>query len=214
MLVLLFVTAVFLTLLAAGCAATCRPAWYVPTSIDHARLKADEQALMNTLDEIGGALNRGRTIDLELTEEQLNRWITARAKMLPETELAMLADWRHPQLSFLSGGRVRVAATVNRVGLSLVLSGICRLKLAGDELLVQVEAVHVGHIPVPAGWLAQSLRPAAQRGKLGTRRVAGSAIAFENDWTWPNGKPRFRVLKLSVGDTLARLTLAPVRRTH
>ena len=89
-------------LIAIGCALTCRPTWYEPASIDYARLKADKRELVGLADEIGAALNGRRSIDLELYEDQINRWITARAEIWPDSQTS-LEPLRRPQITLLGG---------------------------------------------------------------------------------------------------------------
>jgi hypothetical protein len=195
--------------IAAGCALTCRPAWYQPASIDYTRLKVDKQDLVNLLDRIGAALNRGEPIELELSEEQVNRWITARAEIWPDSEPKALEALRHPQIILADGNRLRAGATVRWAGLEPVVSCTCRFVLNEEWLTIRCDSLSVGMLPVPRGWLAERAGKLADSLDSSECTVINGGFAFPNEWVWPNGKRRFRIQRMEISTGYATLRLEP-----
>lgn len=196
-------------LIAIGCALTCRPTWYEPASIDYARLKADKRELVGLVDEIGAALNGRRSIDLEFHEDQINRWITARAEIWPDSQTS-LEPLRRPQITLLDGDRVRVAASVGWAGLEPIVSGTCRFELKDDQLTVICETVRVGVFPAPRGWVADLARRLPASSNVVRDADSDAGFTFRNEWVWPNGKRRFRIRRLEVSAGHAVVTLEPI----
>ena len=209
MVVALATAGLILVLLCLGGAATCRPAWYTPVAIDHARLKTDKRELVDLMDAIGTALNTGRPIDFELREDQVNRWLAARSEMWPEVEDAGMRSLAHPQLRLLDDGRVRLGVIATSGAWSAVLSACATGKLAEDSLVVRIESARVGVLPVPA---ASVLKPVSEKLTDSGGTVSGKTISLPNDWVWPNGKPRFRIRRLEVSDGVARVSFEPTGR--
>ena len=128
--------------LAAGAAATCRPSWYRPASIDYSRLERDKHAQLQLENQISAALNKGRSIEIELEQSQVNRWIAGRAELWPG-EAPSLAPFARPQVEFLRGRRVRVGALWERSGLAVVLSVTLHVELENGVLVISWAAVRV-----------------------------------------------------------------------
>ena len=187
----------------------CRPAWYRPATIDHTRLKNDKRDFVNLLDSVGEALNAGESLEFDLDEEQLNRWIVGRAEIWPAWQLD-LAGLDYPQVSLLDGGRVRLAALAHNGPIEVVLSAVGRCELAGDELLLHVESVKTGKLSIPRGRVLAPLREALEReaGELAT--MQGKTVRLHNEWTWKNGNRRFRVSRLDIADGVAHVTFEPL----
>jgi hypothetical protein len=193
-----------------GCAVTCRPSWYAPQAVDYARLPEDKRALVAIVDGIGGALQRPGPHAVDVAADQVNRWIVARHELSPEewldAELPDLPDAHVPVVSFVPGGRVRLAVLANAGGFGSVLSVIVRVQVAADELLLSIEGVRLGLLPVPRSWVMEAARrwgdePARQRlGADGTWRVP-------NDFVWPNGKRRYRITAFTTTDHGATIVL-------
>ncbi|MFH1748406.1 MAG: hypothetical protein ABIG44_15340 [Planctomycetota bacterium] len=205
----IIIGAVFwVAVLCALACATCRPAWYVPMTIDQERLKEDKREFVNMLDAIGGALNRGQTFNLELNEEQVNRWLAARAE-LPEDWSFEVEGATFPQISFLAGNRVRIAATVSRAGVEVVLSATVRLDLSDEHLLIHIESVRAGSLPVPHKAAMKALAESLEIDPADADRHGSNTILTRNVWEWPNGRRRFRILTLEVDSNLTRVSLEP-----
>jgi hypothetical protein len=188
--------------------ATCRPSWYQPAAIDHARLKADQRDFVHLVDSIGAALNAGREIVFEVDERQLNRWIAAGGELWPgaanrpdgvETPYAVLLD----------GGRVRVGAVLQAEPFGAVVSATGRCRIGPDELGIEIESVRCGVLPVPRGWVLSWLRDVAATSRSGAGRVSDAFLWLPNYFVWENGRRPFRVRELAVSRGRARVALEP-----
>lgn len=207
---LLIGTVFWIVVLGVVAAATCRPAWYAPATIDQERLKSDKREFVHLLDSIGEALNRGVAIDFELDEAQVNRWIAARAE-LPSDWQFEVQGAAYPQVSFLDGSRIRLAATVGKAGVEVVLSAIVHVELSSEGVLVRLDSVRAGALPAPRGAALDSLQQMLGPIDATAERRRGTTISLPNEWTWPNGKRRFRVRRLELDAGVVRVSLEPVR---
>ncbi len=190
-----------------GLAATCRPTWYGPESIDRAQLHSDKQTLVSLLDGIGDALNNGRAASFQLPEAQVNRWITARAEMWPEAAID-LGEVQRPVVLF-EDGRIRVGAMVGGEIRAVVgLSG--HVDVTEDEVVLHLDGAWLGALPMPLGWLADMLAESPLISAGVTLQDGGERIAIRNDWVWPNGKRRYRLAKLRTSEGTVEVTLEPM----
>jgi hypothetical protein len=196
-------------LIVVGCTLTCRPAWYNPASIDYSRLKADKRELVGLVDDIGAALNGWRAIDLELQEDQINRWITARAEIWPDSQTS-LEPLRRPQITLLDGNRVRAAASVEWAGLEPIVSCTCRFELKDEQLTVICDTVRVGVLPAPRGWVAKLVGKLVASSNVVRDTNGDTGLTFRNEWVWPNGKRRFCLRRLEVSAGRAAVRLEPI----
>ena len=196
-----------LALLALGLTATCRPRWYRPVSTDYARLHDDKRDLAALGVDIGAALNAGRPIQLQLREDQLNRWIAARAEMWPEAAVD-IRPLRDPQLTF-HDDEIRFAALAEHAGWRAVLSITCRVAVTGDRVLIRCNAARLGLLPLPAGWLASLVTTALRGTGVSVEAGPDGALALHNDWLWPNGKRRFRLADLRISAAVVHFGLEP-----
>ncbi len=195
-------------LVALALAATYRPGWYSPVSVDHTRLRGDKRELAALLDEIGAALNAGRPVTFELHADQVQRWIAARSEMWPEAVID-LGPIREVMVLF-DAGRVRVGAEVASGAVRVVVSLVCRAEVDGECVRLEYDSVRMGAVPVPRSWVAGMI--ARVRLSAGTERYIGQdgVIRLRNEWVWPNGRRRCRIAKLALSNGVARVTLEPL----
>lgn len=199
-----------LTLTSAWLAVTRQPDWYHPRPVDRATLRADKMAFAGLLDNISTALNGGHEIRFRLDEEQVNRWLAARAELLPETimDLGTLED---PQVS-LADGEIRVAATTSAGHVRAVLALACRVEPQEERVTVRYTGPRLGLVPLPASWLPDPVNALATDGQSAIRTRAPGVVTLNNDWLWPNGKRRCRLRELHVVDGAAEVVVEPIRR--
>jgi hypothetical protein len=188
--------------------ATCRPNWYAPAAIDHSRLRADKADFANLLDRIGARLNAGEPVEFELTADQLNRWFAARGEIWPALRFE-LQGISGLQISLLAGDSFRLAGVVSKGPVNAVLSATARCRVEPQELLIDIESLHLGKLLIPSGGVLAPLRAAIARGDRRTATMSGDTIRIRNQWTWKNGNRRFRVERLEIGDGIAHVRLAP-----
>jgi hypothetical protein len=204
---LAFALAIPLVLLTLFVGLTCKPAWYRPAAIDYARLEADKRDATNLLDRIGDALNAGRPIDLEISQDQANRWLTARRELPQGAELD-LGPAENPFLLFDESGQVRIAATVRRGAWATVASIGVRFEVSSEGLMVRPEAARAGVIPAPQSMLKDALAVAMKNGGANFQEEDG-AVRIPNDFVWPNGKRAFRIASIAVEGGALKLRLEP-----
>lgn len=196
------------TLIAAGCSLTCRPRWYQPAAIDYSRLDSDKRDATNLGDRIGDGLNARRPVEIVLDEAQLNRWIAARSE-LPAGISLDLGPLRNPFVDLVDPDHIRMGALLERGGLKVVASVTARIAVDAEELHVRIEGIHAGAAPAPLALVEPLLRDALARGGEAERLAADRTIVIPNDFTWPNGKRRFRVASVHIDDGTARIRLEP-----
>lgn len=186
------------------------PGWYVPPTLDHAKLNDDKRDLTNMLDAIGGALNRGKTADLELNEGQLNRWLAARDEMpLPAEWSYEFPDIHGPQINLLDGDRIRLSGAVERGGRSYVFSFVVHLAVDGERLRITPVDVRIGSLGIPRfllSWVSQRARAGgAGRDAIDLSQAVDTSAAG----VWPNGRRPFQMEHLEVSVGRIKLQLRP-----
>jgi len=187
-------------------AASYRPAWYQPASIDRGLLRQDKAALVELQDQISAALNAGREARFQLRVEQINRWIAARAEIWPDLGLDLPGlDW--PRV-VLSDGTIRLGAVVARGGLRAVVALDCRIDVTTDFVRIYHNRGRLGAVPVPLSWLTAVFGRFPHADGLAVDKQTG-ALTVENNWVWPNGRRRCRLRELRVSDGQAEVVLEP-----
>jgi hypothetical protein len=195
-------------LIVAGCSLTCRPRWYQPAAIDYTRLDADKRDATNLGDHIGDGLNARRPVDIVLDEAQINRWIAARSELPPGISLD-LGPLRNPFVDLANGDRVRIGALVERGGLKVVASVTAQIAVDADVLRIRIDGVNAGAAPAPLTLIEPLLHDALARSGKADRLAGERVIVIPNDFTWPNGKRRFRITAVHIDDNAARIRLEP-----
>ena len=203
-------TVFLLVTLAAILTVSHRPNWYHPASIDHARLRMDKQALAHLLDEIAAALNDGRSIPLHLPEDQLNRWIAARAQIWPDAETDM-GPLRLPCVTFLDG-EILAGATLTVGGFRSVVTLRARIDIQEENLVIRVQSARIGALPVPRRWLHSQFASLSRTISQATAPRESSTLIFENRWIWPNGKRPCRLGRVEVAPGRVHAVLEPLAR--
>jgi hypothetical protein len=189
--------------------ATCRPSWYAPAVIDRVHLKADKADFANLLDRIGAELNAGQPVEFEISEDQLNRWFVARGEIWPALRFE-LQGISGVQINLLHGDALRLAGTVIRGPVSVVLSAVARCRVEPAEVVIDVESLRAGKVPIPSGKMLAPLREAIARGDSRTATMSGETIRLRNRWRWKNGNRAFRLDRLEIAEGIARVRLAPI----
>jgi hypothetical protein len=190
-----------------GLAVTYRPAWYRPTSVDHSRLRTDKAALADLQEQISAALNSGREVRFQLHEDQLNRWLAARAEIWPDA-LTELDRWRHPQVS-MADGYVRLGATARCGSFESVVALTCRVELSDNEVVLRFDGPRLGALPIPQGWVSNPFGGSPASSHSVIRAGGPGALIIANGWTWPNGRRRCRLRSLAIAAGVADVVIEP-----
>jgi len=187
-------------------AATCRPAWYAPATVNFATLHEDKRQLVALLDGIAGALNAGHSLRVVIDEAQANRWLAARDEMWPDATLE-LGPLNDPVVAFEEGD-VRIGALLAHGTWRGVLSVRLRPVLSGEEVGFTIAQANLGALRIPAG---MGLDVVGQVGGLsrGGARLAGPTLWWPNAGVWPNGRRPFRVTACEVRAGRLVIELAP-----
>ncbi len=197
-------------LLTVGCAGMCRPMWYEPISIDTARLESDRDRIVQLGGDISDRLNRDESIEFVLDEAQLNRLVVGRDEIWPDAGRWTLEHVRDPVIDILPDG-LRIGATTEVGGVRVVVSCIIRLEIDGDIVRLRCDSAGIGALPLPAAPLSRILLDTLRQADvLPEGAIDGNTIVLENDWIWPNGKPRYRLADIAFSDTEIRLRLEPL----
>jgi hypothetical protein len=189
-------------------AGTRRPSWYHPLPLDSARLHDDKAALADLQDQISAALNAGREARFELHEDQVNRWLAARAELWPQLAVD-LGPFAQPQIR-LRDGRLTLAVSTRAGGVPVVAVLGGSVDVAEDTLAMHWDPPKLGAIPAPRGWLSAALARLKTSPRITLDDRAGT-IRLDNDWIWPNGKRRCRLRELKIADGVATVVLEPLR---
>ena len=198
-------------LLAAGCAGMCRPTWYQPISIDTARLESDRDSMVQLGGDISDRLNHDESIEFVLDEARLNRLLVGRGELWPDAGQWNLEHIRDPVIDILDDG-LRIGATTEVGGVRVVVSCIIRLEIDGDIVRLRCDSAGIGALPLPATPLSRLLLDTLRQADiLPESAIDGNMIVLDNDWIWPNGKPRYRLADIAFSNNEIRLRLEPLR---
>lgn len=204
---LLTTAAATVLLIVVGCAATCRPDWYEPTAIDYDRLRQDKVDLVQLQDRISAALNASQPIEFTLTEQQVNRWITARGELWPDAGVD-LGPLRDPVVQF-ADGQIRMGATVSAGGFRPVLGMACRAAASAEVVRIALAGTRIGVLPVPLRAFHETLAESLERSDLAATVPESGVIVLRNDFVWPNGERRCRIAAFEVGQAVVRVVIEP-----
>lgn len=189
--------------------ATCRPAWYRPGSIDYTQLAADKSELFRRQDAVSAALNAGRPVEIELGQAQVNRWLAARGEIWPHLPADALAPFDAPQVEFMDGNRVRIAAEAAYRGLRGVVSVVGAVEPGTERVRIRWEQVGLGRLTIPRRWVIDAARETLVRVLEEHGTVGDAAIELRNEWIWHQGRPRFSIRELEITSGKARIVLQP-----
>lgn len=186
--------------------ASARPGWYQPRSVDFATLAADKAALLDLENTISDALNAGRSVDIELRADQVNRWLAA-AREIGAGMWSPPAEIQQPAVRFRDG-TIDLAAVCTAGGVPAILGASGAVRIEGDTIVLSGAVGRVGRLPIPLAWVRAlgAKLPAA-----GDAARSGSGdLVWKNEFTWENGRRRFRVVLCRVETGVVRVELAPL----
>lgn len=193
------------------CAATYRPDWYRPASVDLARLDSDKAALINLTDQISRALNEGREISIRLTEVQVNRWLASRYEW-PEGDRLDFGPLTDPQITFLTGDEIRFAARTSVAGADVVVALRIRVGVDQDQIVATWVSAQVGALPAPQKLIARIVRELGDANAQVASWLETGALRQKNALVWPNGRAPYRLGEVRITDDHAEATLVPLPR--
>jgi hypothetical protein len=188
-----------------------RPAWYVPAVLDRSRLDQDNRDLVNLLDRIGVALNHGNAIDIDLDQDQVNRWIGARHEWPEAVQRLDLGPFGDPFVVFAGEGALRLGALARLSDVSVVVSGDLRIVVESDRVALTLSAARVGAVSLPRNLMGRVSRDIRTSSPEAAGLLRSGQTSWPNDWLWQNGKRRFRVGHCVIEAGLVRIRIEPLR---
>jgi hypothetical protein len=194
----------FVACLVALAAASCRPAWYQPASVDFRTLPADKAALAAIENEISAALNAGRPVSVELKEAQVNRWLAAHHDLLAGVVM-LPPELQRPCLRFSPAG-IEAAAAVQLGAWSSIVSIRGFPRIDGDYLVLEEPGARVGRLGLPLAWILDRLN-------LGATANPAPGLRWSRTFVWTNGLRPCQLMKVELGHGTVHLTLAPTTPT-
>lgn len=154
--------------------ATYTPGWYLPATVAPQEVRTLRNEIPSFGSAIGGHLKRGQPFRIELTDQQINRWITARSQIWPSLKYPLPPEIQDPVIAFQSG-QVIVGARYEKNGVSSVLSLGMTLDVenSGSAILIRLAGIHAGLVPVPQMFIEPAARTALARAvRSNWRRLA------------------------------------------
>ncbi len=199
------------------------PVWYEPVYVSAADLQRVRDDLVGTFDAVSRQMNGERPFAMRITQQQLNEWLAAREQMWPPAQEWVPPGMENPVVRF-EADRIILAGTVVYGSLRAVLSVSVALTVDGDGLSVRLFDFRGGSLPVPEALVREPLRRIDARRRDG--RYAGdgmpaaeallTGVRIPAEFTWPNGKRRFRIgaVRLERGAIILDVAPLPRRQTR
>lgn len=191
----------------AGLAVTYRPTWYNPPVVDHAQIRRDKVAMLALQDQISAALNAGQPAAFAVDEAQFNRWLVARGEVWPELD-RLPRGVTLPCARFQENQASCGVTVEKRVGRG-VLSATVAVRLTDDEVVIDVQGLSLGAMPLPVSWLLERLPIDTHDAVALQRDAARGEIRLPNHWIWPNGKRPCKLNELRIHDGGVEVVIAP-----
>jgi hypothetical protein len=145
-------------------AATSQPGWYQPAMVG----PEDYPVIRNEIPTFGGAigsyLEQGQPFRIIVLDDQVNRWIAARAEIWPSLGDVVPRNFADPVVSF-QPGRIVLGIRYNGSRISSVLSLAVNLEMdaARGAIHVKVNDLRAGYLPVPRMLVDRQVRKALDR---------------------------------------------------
>ena len=205
------------------------PGWYEPVDVPESRLDEVRTDATRCYNRFGDGVVRRKRFRITLDERQISEWIAAREQIWPESG-AWVPAWVEDPIVRLRDGRIIVAARVDVNGLQCIAGAHLAIEVGSNDILVvRLEQVTVGSLPVPlgalAGPLARLLRMEGNDLDFLPVPVADAAQYFRdsepvaalsegvrraNRFIWGNGRRPYRIAGIELGDGMTKLTIEPL----
>lgn len=188
-----------------------KPGWYRPVATDERGLAEAEASVARVFDDFGDHVVRRRPFEIVLHDHELNGWLAALPRLWPDASEHWPKDVVLPALAF-RGGRWLIGAEVRRHWRTIVNAQL-RSKLVdnGRQILIEVESVSAGSIPLPRRYWSPPVQRAIDElvSENNSRGPSDSGISISkpgssgesnqpalliiNRFIWANGRRPFRI---------------------
>lgn len=195
------------------------PTWYAPVHVAAADLQRVRDSLTCPYNEFSAGMMEGRPFEFRITQQELNEWLAARGQIWPAAQEWVPPTMEGPLILF-EPDRIVVAGTVSLGEVRTVLSASVSLHTEGDSLVVRLDSLHGGALPVPRSLVREQLRQldARQRGTGRDRtRLPSAETLFGGTrvpavFSWNNPHRRFRIRAVRVKNGEILLDIEPLPR--
>lgn len=205
------------------------PGWYEPVDVPEARLDEIRANATRCYNRFGDGVVRRKRFALTLDERQVSEWIIARQRIWPESG-AWVPIWVDDPIVRFRDGQVIVGVRVDVDGLQCIAGAHLTIELGSNDILVvRLERLTVGSLPVPlgalAGPLARLLRmeghdldflpiPVADAAQYFRESepavVLSEGVRRANRFIWGNGRRPYRIADMEIGNGKLKLTIEPL----
>ncbi len=205
------------------------PGWYAPAYVPEVRLDEVRADATRAYNRFGDGLVRRQPFDLVLDERQVSEWIAARERIWPESG-GWVPGWVNDPIVRFRDGHILVAARLDLDGRQFIAGAHLRVEVGQDDILVvRLDRVTAGSLPVPLGALAGPLgrllrlegrdldflpAPVADAARFFRQSEPSAAltrgIRRANRFIWENGHRPYRIAALRIAEGKLTLTIAPL----
>ena len=197
------------------------PTWYRPVELAPEQLQQVRDDLVRTGDGFTERVaNSGAPFEYRVTQDQINRWLAARAEIWPAAR-----EWLPPELSnpfvVIRPDGLRVAVTWRSQQVRTVLSALVGLQADEAGIHVRLKSLHCGSLPVPQAIVQEELksirlwkpgsraRGQAGPGVLPDPRDLFDGLIFPRVWLWPEPRRVCTIAGLKCEDGVLTVTVVP-----
>lgn len=186
-----------------------KPAWYAPPLPSESELREGRMEAMRIVDDVGDRLVTGVPFDVELSQAQVNVWLSGLEQIWPEASQRIPDEVRQPYVSF-EPDSIRSAARVEAEGWRAIASCVYQLALSNDKKLLtaRLQAARCGAVPLPQFVIATFLKsPSTMRSQ---REPWYEYLEWDNYFVWPNGRRPFRIERIDLEHGFIRIRIVPL----
>jgi hypothetical protein len=190
-----------------------KPAWYLPRTPSESELRDGRMEAMRIVDQVGDRLVAGQPFDVELSQVQVNVWLSGLEQIWPEAAQRIPREVRQPFVSF-EHASVRSAARLESNGWRAVASCAYQLSLSDDKkrLTARLQSIRCGAVPLPQ-FVTSSLVKSSAPGVVKRQDAGGSwyeYMEWDNHFVWPNGRRPFRIEEIKLDPGMVRIRVVPL----
>lgn len=201
-----------------------KPSWYRPTLLDDAGKKIARRESTNFFDSIGDQMFRGEPFVLNLTQQQVNEWLSLIPYILSDVDAVDSGRITQPAIQF-DNDIIQIGVHYQKGGLQTILNVTFEVKVlpGGQEIELGITGIRGGSLPAPKSILEPLISRLMNKNPdhkstmitmlLGTMDSANelfSCVQRRNRFVWPNGKRMFKFESITIRNGGIRLSIKPL----
>ncbi len=191
------------------------PAWYRPALVPAAEYQHVRNDLTHTVNALSSRMVAGEPFDYEITQDQLNRWLSARMAIWPGVA-RWVPSWLDDPMVAFGEDRIVLSGLASWSSVRSIVSLHVTLSATDDGLRVTLHRGQTGSLPVPLGPLRERIEEAlaaSQSAREPDEQVTAAHLfgeaKFPNHFIWLNGKVPFRITNVVTEPGRIRLRFEP-----